>query len=259
MGNTAITVAAGASFSAHPGSNFITAGSTGTMGVGATLTLNPGTGSNPGASFDMVDGSIGTFNMQQGSGLTPALVLGGAGTAANAPSLSFEIANDTPGSIDQLIVTNDVSVGASGAAISIVPVAGATSLALGPYTFITANSGLGPTNISGITLATPVLNVGGNPYHLTLTASTPTSEILNVFTGSAFPNNAYWNGSQSGNWTTLNGDTMPASNWSTDHTGATDTNEIPGTQTNVFFTVDSRCALNLSDHAWREITRSMPA
>ena len=117
--------------------------------------------------------------------------------------------------------------------------AGATSLALGPYTFITANSGLGPTNISGITLATPVLNVGGNPYHLTLTASTPTSEILNVFTGSAFPVNAYWNGSQSSNWTTLNGGTMPASNWSTDHTGATDTNEIPGTETNVFFTIDS--------------------
>jgi fibronectin-binding autotransporter adhesin len=243
LANTAITVAAGASFSVHPGGNSITIGSTATSSAGASLALAAGTGANAGAAFDMVDGNIGTLNLQQGSGFGNGISLGGAGTSANAPSLSFEIGN-VLGSIDTLAVSNGVFVGASGAKIVIAGLPGATSLATGDYTFITATGGLGG---SGFTLASTILNVGSHSYVLSLTDSTATSEVLTI-TNSTIPppTIAYWTGKQSSLWGTFTGVSTINTNWATDATGAADTQQLPGPLTNVFFTVTSG-ALNLSN------------
>ncbi|HEV2970905.1 MAG TPA: autotransporter-associated beta strand repeat-containing protein [Pirellulales bacterium] len=241
LGNTAIAVAAGASFSVHPGGSSITLGSTGTASAGASLALAAGTGANAGAAFDMVDGGIGTINLQQGSGFGSGLILGGAGASANAPSLSFEIGNSL-GSIDLLAVTSAAMVGASGAKITIAGLPGATSLATGDYTFITASGGLGG---AGFALASTTLSVGSHSYNLSLVDSTATSEVVTV-TNSLVqpPNTAYWNGSHSGLWNTLIGGNT--TNWSTAATSGADTQQLPGPLTNVFFTVTSG-ALNLSN------------
>jgi fibronectin-binding autotransporter adhesin len=241
LDDTAITVAAGALFAVHPGGNSITIGSTATSSAGASLALAAGTGANAGANFDMVDGSIGTINLQQGSGFGNGLILGGTGTSANAPNLSFEIGNSS-GSIDLLAVSSTAFLGASGAKITIAGLPGATSLVTGDYTFITAAGGLGG---AGFALASTTLNVGSHSYNLSLVDSTATSEVVSVTNALIQPpNTAYWSGSHNGLWNALIGGNT--TNWATDATGSTDTQQLPGPLTNVFFTVTSG-ALNLSN------------
>ncbi len=243
LANTAITVAGGASFSAHPGTGTMAIGSTATPSAGASLTLLAGTGASIGGAFDMLDGAIGTVSLQQGSGFGNGLILGGAGTSANAPSLAFEIGTSL-GSIDTLAVSNGVSVGASGAKIAISGLPGATSLATGDYTFITASGGLGG---AGFTLASTILNVGSHSYVLSLADSTANSEVLTISNSTIPPpRNAYWTGHQSGSWGTFTGVGTINTNWATDATGATDTQQLPGPETNVYFTINSG-AQNLSN------------
>ncbi len=229
LGNTAIAVATSGTLSVRPGVGVATIGSTANAAQGASLTLSAGTGSNAGGSFDMIDGAIGTLNLQQGSAFGTGLTLGGAGTLINAPTLTFEIGNNTLGSIDHLVVSNGVTVNASGAKLSFAAVSGATSLAAGNYTFITAQSGL---DVAGLALGTTVLNVNGTAYSLSLANSTPTSEIVTVAVANSFPGIAYWNGGQSGFWNTAVGSTT---NWSTAATGGTDTHQIPGPPTKMSF------------------------
>ena len=220
LANTAITVAAGAAFAVHNGSFSTTIGNSDTPSAGASLTLDPGSGAAGGGSFDMVDGAIGTFYLQQGSSFGPGLVLGGTGAAANAPSLSFELDSNNVGSADRLIVTNGATVnsgsGQTGASISIIQVAGAASLAFGDYTIITADGGLG----TGFSIATPTINVNGTAYGVSLSHSTATAEIITIGAATPFPDRAYFNGSQSANWSTVTG-AGPSTNWLTDNTGAT--------------------------------------
>jgi autotransporter-associated beta strand protein len=241
LGNTAVTVASGASFPVHPGGGSITIGSTATASAGASLALAAGTGTNAGASFDMVDGGIGTVNVQQGAGFGNGLILGGAGTSTNAPGLSFEIGNSL-GSIDLLAVSGAASVGLSGAKITFAGLPGATSLTTGDYAFITASGGLGG---AGFALSSTTLSVGSHSYNLSLVDSTATSEVVTVTNALIQPpNTAYWNGSHSGLWNTLIGGNT--TNWSTAATSGSDTQQLPGPNTNVFFAVTSG-ALNLSN------------
>lgn len=243
LANTAISVAAGAAFSVHPGAGSITLGSNSTASAGASLALAAGTGANVGAAFDMVDGSIGTVNLQQGTSFGNGLTLGGAGTFANAPSLAFEIGTSL-GSIDTLAISNGVSVGSSGAKIGFSGLPGATSLTTGNYTFITAGGGLGG---AGFTLASTILNVGPHSYVLSLANSTATSEVLTISNSTIPPPTiAYWKGNQSSSWGTFTGVSTINTNWATDATGATDTQQLPGPETNVFFTITSG-AQNLSN------------
>lgn len=239
LANTAISVAAGAAFSVHPIGNSITLGNTSTATAGATLSLAAGTGSNSGASFDMADGGIGIVNLQQGSSFGGAgLTLGGAGTLVNAPTLAFEIGNSA--NIDTLAVTKGVTVGASGAKIAFSPVTGTTSLVTGDYTFMTAGGGLGD---SGITLASTILNVGSHSYVLALDHSTTTSEVLTISNSTIQPPTiAYWKGSLSSSWGTFSGVNTINTNWRSDAAGTTDTQQLPGPESNVFFTINSGAA-----------------
>ena len=244
LGNTAITVNSSGTLLATPGSGgTISAGNASNAGAGASLNLSPGAESSAGGSFSLVDGAIGTFSLQQGASFSgTALTLGGTGTSANAPTLSFEIGSSL-NSIDLLAAGGNAFVARSGAAFSFSALSSDTSLVLGDYKFITAASGLGPAATGPLTIATPILSVGGNAYALSLGDSTATAEILTISSSNPFPANAYWNGGQDNNWNTFIG--SGTTNWSTDATGATDTAQIPGPQTNVFFTVTSG-ANNLS-------------
>ena len=170
LGNTAISVASGATFAATPGSSSVAAGTTGAGTAGATLTLNAG------SAFSMVDNSIGTVNLNQNTSFGSAGLVASV-ASGTAPTLSFDIGNSL-GSIDTLNVTKSVTtnLGTAGV-VDFQPLTGATSLATGDYTFITAASGLGP---SAFTLGSSTITVGSNTYLLSLGDSTSTAEKLTV-------------------------------------------------------------------------------
>jgi len=227
---TAITVAAGATFAPNYAANApttnINVGTTGAGSTGATLTLQPG------SVFDMTDSTntIKTFNLnQQASFAGVGLTIGGASGAA--PQLKFSL-GASAGQIDTINVASAVSVGATGAAINIVPLSTDASLTPGDYIFMTAPSGLG----SGFTLANSMIGVNGIGYTLSLIDSSPTNEVLTVGQIPA-PANAYWTGVQNSIWSTLT--SAAATNWSTSPAGTTDTNQVPSASSNVFFTANT--------------------
>jgi autotransporter-associated beta strand protein len=176
LGNTAITVAAGSTFSprlgAAPFSTMVNAGATGPGSAGATLTLNPG------SALGMVDGSVGTFNLQQENAFSgPAFTIGGA--SGVAPTLSFDIGNAASGT-DLIHVTKTVTVLATGAKITIDALAGDTSLTAGSYDLITSGGGFTGAGGNGFTLADTSLVVDGTTYDFSLAQSTAEDEVLTV-------------------------------------------------------------------------------
>jgi fibronectin-binding autotransporter adhesin len=213
LGNTAITVAGGATFNPQTGM--------GTMNIGsgsASLILAPG------SNFDMTDGATGILNLNGGSGT--ALTIG---AATGAPvKLTFEVGNS---SVDQLQVTGNASVLASGASINLSAIQSDSSFTPGTYTLITASGGLG----SNFNLVDPSINVAGTLYDLTLNSSAKV-ESVTFTTDTTTITSEYWAGAIDNNWSTKG---TSGTNWRTDASGSTDPGVVPSAQTNVFFTVNS--------------------
>jgi autotransporter-associated beta strand protein len=237
LGNTAIMVNPGGTFAPLPGSASVSAGSTGTGSLGATLTLAAGTGSNPGGIFSMVDSATGVFNLNQQTSFSgTALTLGGAGSASNAPILLFDLGAN---SVDELAVnTGSVNIGSTGADVTIQPVAGVTSITPGSYTIISAPGG----GLAPLTLTSSSFILGTQPYTLSLANSTSTAEILTVTAVNNIPLYAYYTGAAP---TTSWAATSPT-NFATDHTGSTPTSGAPGGGSNVFMTADGASSSTLS-------------
>ncbi len=181
IGNTSITVTGPGSFAAQPGSGTLSAGTTGTGSSGATLSL----GSN--ATFSMVDGAIGTFNLQQQASFgaaNTALTLGGA-------TLKFELAST---GADKLAVNVGQASVSGTNNISITTVG--SSLTNGTYPLISVPAGGlngGTFQFSGGGTSAYVA-AGGNYYQLTLNSSSTSASvtvapsnllILDTFTGTA--------------------------------------------------------------------------
>ncbi len=176
LGNTAITVAGGATFAVKPGTT-LSAGTTGTGALGASLALSAG------STFTMADNGIGIFNLQQNDTFASAGLVASV-ASGTAPTLTFDLGS-TLGAIDVLNVTKGVTTGlAVKGQINFTPLTGLSSLATGPYPFITAASGLGP---AAFTLNTTFLVVGSNAYSLSLATSDSAHEILTIsaYAGSA--------------------------------------------------------------------------
>jgi T5SS/PEP-CTERM-associated repeat protein len=176
LGNTAITVASGATFSATLAashfSNTINAGTTGPGAAGATLTLDPG------STFSMAGPALATFNLQQENSFTgPGFTIGGA--SGIAPTLIFDIGNAATGT-DLLRVTSTVSVPHTGGDITIDALAGDTTLTTGTYDLITSAGGFSGTGGNGLALSGSTLAVGSTTYDLSLANSTTDDELLTV-------------------------------------------------------------------------------
>jgi fibronectin-binding autotransporter adhesin len=182
-------------FAVNPGSGTINLGTSTAGTAGATLTLNSGT------SFSMVDGAIGTVNLQQqASFASSGLTLGGDA------SLNFEVGSATA---DKLAVTK----GATVTGTNLINVAGVTSMGGGPYDLITAPSGLSGTYVfggSGTTSQT--VAVGTNAYALTLGGS-DTAVTLNVGSATSI-SGVTWTGQTNGNGAAnSNWDNAISNNW----------------------------------------------
>ena len=181
LGNTAITVAGGttsggitsngAIFAVYPGNGTIFAGTTGSGSAGASLALAPAT------TFDMTDGGVGTFQLQQQSSyaqLDPgrdALSIDGS---TGAVTFDFDL---SAGGADQLAAggaavvhgTNTININTSGS----------TSLTPGTYDLITAKSGLdGSFQFSGGS-SSQTVTLDGIRYTLTL-GNSDTAETVTV-------------------------------------------------------------------------------
>ncbi len=174
LGNATISLTGTGKFNVQPGSATISSGSTAAGTAGATLSLGSGT------TFSMVDGAIGTFNLQQQASFgaaNPALTLGGA-------TLNFDLSSS---GADKLAV-NVGAVSASGTnTIGITPVG--TSLTVGnTYTLISAPAG----GLSGGTFqfsggsTSKFVSAGTNSYLLTLHNSS-TAQTVSVATAPTLP------------------------------------------------------------------------
>lgn len=217
LGDTIITVSGtGTTFAALPGTGSNSAGinnssaSTYSATGGATLTLGSGT------VFTMVDGGIGTFNLQQGASF------GSTTTALSITSstLDFEIGNNA---------TDLLSVGVGKAAVSgtniinLVPLGG--SLTPGAtYPLITANQGLTGTFQFAGGATTETINVGGTNYVVSLQNSS-NQEAVSVSSILALT----WTGQNNGNGASNSSwDTTTAStNWATGSTPVSYTDGSP--------------------------------
>ncbi len=218
LGNTAITVAAGAKLQTNTGNNGI-----GT-GTGASVTLAGATGT-AGGTLSLADGAIGTLAIN--GNLT-------VGSSAGSSALDFDL-NST--GADSITVSGGVLGGTgagAGAGKIFITTLGTTAPANGQqYTLITAASGLGTSLFA---LGTTSFNFGTQAYTLSLSASTGTAEIL---TANFAALNYYWTGNSNTSWGTL-------ANFATDHTGATAQTTALGTTSNVFETADTATGLTQS-------------
>ncbi|MEI6656371.1 MAG: autotransporter-associated beta strand repeat-containing protein, partial [Verrucomicrobiota bacterium] len=168
LGNTAISVQPGATFAANPASGGTIYAGISTSAGTSSLTLHGGTGSA--AGFSMMDNAVGTFRLGSG-GLTTI-------TSTVLPMLSFDIGNST-GTIDLLDLgtMGGSATIAAGTLVDFSALSGATGLATGNYTFLTAAGGLGA---SAFTLKNSTITVNGHGYTFSLANSTSSHEILTV-------------------------------------------------------------------------------
>ncbi|MCX6876009.1 MAG: Ig-like domain repeat protein [Verrucomicrobia bacterium] len=155
LANTAIAVTGTGTLAVQPGSaTAISAGTTGAGSAGATLDLG-------GQTFDMTDGAVSTFNLQQQDSFASTAL-----TIADGATLKFNLSNSTA---DRLAVTRTASV--SGTVYLTVDTTGATLLS-SSYTLVTAAAGLtdagwqftGGGTTKGVT-------IGATNYTLTLHAT----------------------------------------------------------------------------------------
>ena len=143
--------------------------------------------------------------------------------------LSFDLGTSS-GVNDQLAVAGNVS---SAAGKHEVINLASPSLVSGSYTLLTAAAG-------GLTAGGTDFSLGSLPSArgtFALNNSTAGALVLSV-TANPAPAAAYWSGKIAGNFN-WNGGAGNNTNWATDATGATDTQQIPGPVTNVFFTANN--------------------
>ena len=165
LGNTAIAVNASGTLAGHPSAaGVVTAGLTGTGSAGASLALNGG------SAFSMVDGSLGTFQLNHQTGFS------GTSLAINDARLSFDLSSS---GADALIAGGSATV----AGINTIDI-NVVGTSLSPdqtYNLVTATGGLSGFFIFADGSNAEAVTVGGQSYTLTLRNS-GIGETLSVAT-----------------------------------------------------------------------------
>ena len=214
LGATVVTVAAGKTLSV-----------TNNVGIG-TLTAGALTLSGAGSTLSLQDGTINTLTFNNNTAAATNLTLG-AGA-----SLLFDIQNNGASSTDEILVTQMLADNATAPTVGLNTL-GANTLAVGTYTLMSyaTSTGLTPFTFSGG--ATTEQLGGGVTYALNTTGT----QLQLVVTAIASPTPVYWTGLQNSVWSTINSGN--ATNWSTSVTGTPDSNQIPGSNSDVYFTANN--------------------
>ena len=230
LGATAVTVGNGTSGNGTlliDGSNTIGTGAGGSLAIsGGTHTTGQGT-----LTFASSESSPSTLLvLNTNSGATVLTI----GSAASPAILNFNLGSS---GADRVDVLQKVAVGAGGAVVNVNVL---TTANPGVYPLIT-DAVLSSGSYASLTLGTLSGNLGNNRFSLSQSGSgvNATAENLVVQAAVATPSAAYWGGSQSTAWNTLNNpNTTANTNWLTAATGGTDTNQIPGATTDVYETAN---------------------
>jgi autotransporter-associated beta strand protein len=187
----------------------------GTGAVAGAVTAAVGDASNAGGAIKLLDGAVGTLTL--GSTLTFS------GTVAYPNNLCFDLGNGAGGT-DKIVVTaaHSATNPVGSVLVNFNQLSGG-AVDPGNYTLI---QGGAASTFTGYALATT--RAGGNVYSA-LGQDGATNNLQVTVAGASVtePVAAFWNGGADP-WTTL-------ANWTTDATGATGTDEIPGVRTNVTF------------------------
>ncbi len=167
------------------------------------------------------------------SGAVPAPVtFSVAALNLSGASLNFGITGGAGNS--QTLISTGLTTLTGANTINLVSV-GATPQAGDTYTLLTAGSGTAGTGTLTLGSTFPV---GFNHWLFGSTGTSYTAAVV----GTPTPGTAYWTGLVSSIWSDAS--MAPSSNWSTDVTGATDTQQVPGSTTDVYLAANG--AGNLS-------------
>ena len=216
---------------------------TATATGGASVTLSAGTS----FGFSTSNTSLSTLNIIENAAFTTSgLILSGASGSSSA--LSFNIGN---AGADTIFVTKNATLAAAGGAtVTLNPLTGATSI---PATaaglvipLIESAGGFTGAGTNNFTLITTTLLLGGHSYTLTLAGAQDKTTQTALLVTVAAPTNAYWAGGQDANWNT--GISTGVTNWRTDATSNIDTQAVPNSQTNVFFSTTTPTPINLGSN-----------
>ena len=184
-------------------------------------------------TLSLEDGTINTLtiNSSAAAGSTVFTMAGGAGS----PSiLNMDVGN---AGADEIVLGNGSNMKASiGAGGVLVNLNGIGNLAAGTYKLISGSAGLATISLNSTT---------GNFSGFDSVSLTTTTGTLSVTLGGlvAAPTNAYWKGDDgadgSGTWNTFTGGTNNVTNWTSAISGGTNTQQAPGSATNVYFIADT--------------------
>lgn len=226
-----------------------------TIGTSGNPTVNIAGGIGGTGTLDMVSGGINTLTINSGSAGANVLTLSD-GTANRKAVLNFELG----ATADKINLGPGLkaTIGAGGALVNIT---GIDTFDGTQQVLINAPGGL--TGGANATLNSTTGNFGG--YTVSL-ASNATQLLLNQSLNPT-PSAAYWKGSLDGSWGTFSGGNANDTNWRTSAAGGTDTNQVPGATTDVFFVIDASPngpATNLNttldqDYAIKSLTFRDPA
>jgi autotransporter-associated beta strand protein len=230
LGATAVSVGGG-----------VFLGGTGVIGTttastGGTVIVAGGSTAPTQGSINLEDGKIGTLTIQGNTTPGTFLTLGGA-TGGAASVLDFDLGNTTT---DSIVVTNGgmLTLQAGGAIVDLNALAG-TVLQAGTYNLLTYATG---STLTGIFTLGTITGNGGFTYSLNTTS---TAEQLIVTLNSPPPTNAYWVGGIGAVPTAWNSFQSASNNTNFLNAPAgTNTLQLPGSITNVFFTANTAGNLN---------------
>ena len=224
------------------GATAVTVGN-GTLLINGTNTI----GTSSGGSLTLSSGaSQGTLTFSSSESTPSTLLLANStsgatvltiGTASTSAILNFNLGSNAADRIDAL---QNVAVGAAGATVNINVLTGATVMP-GTYPLILDAALTTGSSYTNLTLGTISGYSGTDRFSLSQTGSgsSATAENLVVQIVTANPTAAYWGGSQSAVWNTINNpNTTADTNWLTAATGGTDTHQIPGPTTDVYETAN---------------------
>ena len=110
---------------------------------------------------------------------------------------------------------------------------GANALAVGTYTLMSYATSTLANNFTFVGGSLIQQASGGERY--TLNTTSTALQLIVSFNPTSTP--AYWTGLQDSVWTTINAGN--ATNWSTNPAGTTDSNQIPGSISDVYFTANN--------------------
>ena len=211
------------------GNYTITETTTNNITINGGNALGSGTGQG---TLSLEDGSINTLTINTAAAAkTQVLVMG---KSATAPAiLDMDMGNNMA---DQILVQSGMEIHVGGTGYVLLNLNGIGGInAGGSAVLINIPGANGNMTVGGFILNSTTGNFSG-VTSVTLSQAASTLTVI-WGTPTSTPATAYWDGAVSGTWNELTGGTNNNSNWSSTAGSVTNIKQVPGSNTNVLFSV----------------------